>query len=58
VNAGSMRRLSLPFVESPPTLLAANRLVRAHRLSRVARTVREHDDGFALEDHWSIRLFG
>ena len=52
MNAGSMRRLSLPSVESPPTLLAANRLVRARRLSRVARTVREHDDGFALEDHW------
>jgi len=48
----SMRRLSAPSVESPPTLLAANPLVRALRFSRVARTVRGHDDGFAPEARW------
>ena len=47
--AVAMRRPSRPCVESPPTLLAANHPVRAHRLFRVARRVRRHDDGFALE---------
>lgn len=51
-NAGSMRRLSSPSVVSPPTLLAANRLFRVRRVSRVARTVRRRDDGFVLEAHW------
>src|SRR5947209_16318535 len=44
-----MRRLPSPSVESPPTLLAANRLVRARGLAHVARTIRGHDGGFSLE---------
>ena len=35
--------------ESTSTPLAANRPVRAYRLSRAGRTVRRHDDEFALE---------
>jgi hypothetical protein len=51
-----MRRLLSPFAQSPPTPLAANRLVRAPRLSRVARTIHGHEDGFAPEVRWSIRV--
>jgi hypothetical protein len=55
--AGSKRRLSSPFVKSPPTLLAANRLVRVRRVSRAVRTARRHDGGFALEGQvWILSL--
>ena len=49
---GSTPRLRSTSVESPPTLLATNRLVHARRLSLAPRTVRKHDDGFDLEGHW------
>ena len=43
-----MRRRSSPSVESVPTPLAANRLVR-DPLSLVARTVRRHEREFVVE---------
>ena len=55
-NASSTRRQASPSVELPIPLVA-NRLARAHHLSRAARTVRRHDDGFALEVRWYVRLF-
>lgn len=45
----STRHLSSSSAESTPILLAANRLVRSHRLFLVARTVHGHDYEFALE---------